>query len=166
MQRTLLIMRHGKSRWDEGDIPDKERGLAKRGKRDARRMGEELRMRRLIPDFIVSSPAKRARGTARRVAQKAGYLGKVVLDERLYMGDLESHLAVLRELPDRAKTVLLVGHNPALEHLVSFFAQRLLPMPTAALACFVLQLDSWAWIGENAKVELQAHLLPKELFKS
>ena len=71
--KSILILRHAKSSWKHPDVNDHDRPLNKRGKRDAPYMGELLRDKHLVPDFIISSTAKRARSTAKAVAKAAGY---------------------------------------------------------------------------------------------
>ena len=63
--KTLLILRHAKSSWNNLDLPDYDRPLNKRGKRDAPRMGDFLRHQDLVPDLVISSTAKRAKKTAK-----------------------------------------------------------------------------------------------------
>ena len=73
MKRTLFLVRHAKSSWDDVALPDKERPLADRGKRDAPMMGERLANRQVKPDLLVSSPARRALSTAEIIAKELNY---------------------------------------------------------------------------------------------
>jgi phosphohistidine phosphatase len=150
MSRELLILRHAKSDWN-GDIAnDFLRPLAKRGKKDAPRVGEWLYREGLVPDFIISSPAERARQTVIKVCKSLDYKKKqVVWDEDIYEAGLPGLLQVLARCPPAASTVLLVGHNPGLEELLSFLAgdDIALPedgklLPTAALARLEMP-DDW-----------------------
>ncbi len=130
MPRQLLILRHAKSAWDTGAATDFERPLARRGKRDARRVGRRLRKRDLIPDHVFSSPAARARQTTLAVCEVLSVKKRRIhWDRRIYGGDLEALLAVLGECPRKAATVLLVGHNPGLEELVAYLCGRRLETP-------------------------------------
>ena len=116
--RTVLIMRHGKSKWSEEGVGDHDRSLAKRGKRDARRMGAEMRSRGLVPDVILSSTAKRARSTARRVAKAVGCDRDVLYEQGLYFDGLEPYLGALSNLPEDVCVAMIIGHNPLLEELI------------------------------------------------
>jgi phosphohistidine phosphatase len=78
--KTLLVLRHAKSSWNDTSLDDHERPLNKRGRRDGPRMGELVREHRLTPDIIISSDAVRARRTAEAVAEAARYAGEIVLD--------------------------------------------------------------------------------------
>ena len=73
MKRTLLLVRHAKSSWDDVALPDKERPLADRGKRDAPMMGKRLAKRQVKPDLILTSPARRALSTAEIIAKELNY---------------------------------------------------------------------------------------------
>ena len=68
--RSLLIIRHAKSSWDDPGLDDFDRPLNKRGKRDAPEMGKRLRKADYSPDLMISSPAKRAQDTCRVIAEK------------------------------------------------------------------------------------------------
>ena len=82
--KTLLILRHAKSSWNNLDLPDYDRPLNKRGKRDAPRMGDFLRHQDLVPDLIISSTAKRAKKTAKLFAKAVGYKEKISLETSFY----------------------------------------------------------------------------------
>lgn len=130
MARQLLVLRHAKSAWDTGAATDFERPLAKRGKKDAPRMGIWLQKQELIPDYIVSSPAKRAKKTARRVCKALGIdRGFIQWDARIYEANASTLLAVLSDFPQDKKNVLLVGHNPGLEMLLVYLCGSGIPMP-------------------------------------
>jgi len=160
--RTVLLMRHGKSAWDEEGIEDHDRSLAKRGKREAAHMGQILRARDLLPDVILSSAAKRARSTARRVVKASEYSGEVIYDERLYFQGLEPYLERLSDLPDEAQSALLIGHNPLLEELVLLLSNEAVRLPTAAVACIDLSITSWASLNAGVKGKLRCLLQPDE----
>jgi phosphohistidine phosphatase len=138
MRKELWLLRHGKSDRDLA-VDDFDRPLKKRGKRAAQHIGEGLRQLHLIPDWIVSSPAKRAHSTA-KIVHKALAVESldVNLDKRLYQEGFERLKTVLAECPITARRVLLVGHNPELEDLLIYLvgaaklpdADKLLPTAT------------------------------------
>jgi phosphohistidine phosphatase len=166
MPRILLIVRHGKSRWNEVGVVDHDRKLAKRGKRDARRIGRELAARGLAPDVILTSTAKRARGTARRLA-KAWDLQNDIYEEPLLYGDSDgvaTHLGVLATLGGEIDTAMLVGHLPMLEDLVTDLTGEYVALPTANVACVVLPIDDWhQLVTERPRGRLSFVLSPKDL---
>ena len=157
MQRTLFLVRHAKSDWDDPALPDKERPLAARGKRDAPMMGKRLAKRQVKPDLILSSPARRALATAEIFAHEIDYkAGDIVVDERLYATEPETLLAVIGELGDELTCVMLFGHNPELTELAQRLSDEISRMPTCAVAQFTFAATSWSSIAaaRPAKVAL------------
>ncbi|MDH3639935.1 MAG: histidine phosphatase family protein [Gammaproteobacteria bacterium] len=157
MSRELLIVRHAKSAWDTDAPTDFERPLAKRGKLDAPRIGGWLVEQGLIPEQVVSSPAKRAKQTANRLCRELGIKRtRVTWDPRIYGGGTHTLLAVLADCDKTAQRVMLVGHNPGLEDLVSHLAGGYLAvpedgkiLPTAAVAHFDMPND-WCQLEAGA----------------
>src|SRR2546429_8999216 len=85
--KTLFLIRHAKSSWDDTALPDKDRPLGDRGRRDAPKMGKRLAKRDVKPDLILSSPATRALKTAEVIAKKVEFKRKDIgVDDRLYGG--------------------------------------------------------------------------------
>ncbi len=123
MPRQLLIMRHAKSAWDTDAASDFDRPLAKRGERDAPRMGAWIKGKGLTPNHVVSSPAERARQTILSVAKALGIKKKKInWDARIYGAGTETLLEVLADIPKKVKTAMIVGHNPGLEFLLAHLA--------------------------------------------
>jgi phosphohistidine phosphatase len=152
MPRELLILRHAKSDWSTGASSDFERPLAKRGKKDAPRVGKWLYQEGLVPDLVISSPAERARQTAVTVCKSLDYKKKKIQwDDKVYAAGVKELLAVLaHRCPRDQETVLLVGHNPGLEDLVLYLAGDEVDepadgklLPTAAVARLEMP-DDWS----------------------
>jgi phosphohistidine phosphatase len=151
MTRELLLLRHAKSDWTGVIAGDFDRPLAKRGKAEAPEVGRWLKGQGLVPNRVISSPAKRARQTAKRVCEALGYdHSKVTWEPRVYEAQLGDLLAVLAECPATARRVLLVGHNPGLEYLLTHLggdaavaAEDGKLLPTATVAHLELP-DDWA----------------------
>lgn len=131
--RELLILRHGKSSWDDASLADHDRPLKKRGRQAAKRMGTLLREKDIVPDLILSSTAVRARDTARRAAEAAGYDGETQLIEALYHASPSTIMAEVSRVDDAYDRVLVVGHNPGLEVLTGVLTGVYHRFPTAAL---------------------------------
>lgn len=122
MKRRLLILRHAKSDRDDS-VNDFDRPLAKRGAKDAPRVGAWLKAQGLTPDHIFSSPARRAQETALAVVDALGLSHEAVhFDDRLYLAPPGTMLEILATAPAKARTVLLVGHNPGIDALVEALA--------------------------------------------
>lgn len=161
--KTLLLLRHAKSSWANDRLSDFDRPLNDRGRGDAPRMGRLLSRLDMVPDLIISSAAKRAATTAELVAVSAGYGEEIRYTEALYLAEAEEYLTVARRVDDGVTTLMLVGHNPGLEELVTHLAGHDERMPTAALAAFRLSIDTWQKVGEQTTRELLGVWRPKEL---
>ena len=160
--KTLLLLRHAKSDWADISLRDFDRPLADRGKRDAPRIGKALGKRGPLPDLIISSPAARARQTIEAVIDSAGIDISPQFNDSVY-GAVDAELIrLIRQLPDSSDCVLLVGHNPAFEQLVSRLTGTYPHMPTAALACIQFKIETWADL-EDGQGKLLWLLTPKQL---
>jgi phosphohistidine phosphatase len=153
--KTLLLLRHAKSSWDSPASKDYDRPLAPRGERDAPRVGKALRDAAVDLDLVVSSPAMRARQTAERVLEAARYDGPVRYEEAIYEASVAELMGVVRDLPDKAETVMLVGHNPGFEMLLGALcgtgaAPARVRVPTAMLACVELATDRWKEVSAGS----------------
>jgi len=160
--KTLLLLRHAKSSWDDSSLRDFERPLAGRGKRDAPRIGKAFRKRGPLPDLIVSSPAARAKATVEAVIKAAKLVIEAQFDEALYGASSAELMKLIRRLPDNSSCAMLVGHNPGFEDLLGRLSGSRERMPTAALACIEFQIDNWDGI-EDGKGKLAWLLTPKQL---
>ena len=161
--KTLLILRHAKSSWNNANLADHERPLNKRGKGDAPRMGKLVKDEELTPDLIISSSAERALTTAEQVALAGGYEEEIIVTRQLYHADPEDYLEVLREKAGLHERVMVVGHNPGMESLVEELTGSYEVMSTATLAQVVLPIESWADLTEGVTGELIGVWRPKEL---
>jgi len=115
--RRLILLRHAKSDWP--DVPDEDRPLAKRGRRDAPRIGRWLRGRGYLPDVVVCSAARRTRQTWQLVGPELDGSPDVRFEPRAYAASALTLLYLTRELPSRYLTAMLIGHNPGLEELTA-----------------------------------------------
>ncbi len=152
MKHTLLILRHAKSSWHDHTLSDRERPLNKRGKSDAPMMGERLESSGYHCELLLSSPAVRALSTAKAVAKEIGYSKKkILIEELLYMADIEDYLDVISQIDERVKHLMIVSHNPGSEELVEYLTfEQFDKFPTAAYA--LLEIDgSWSKI-KSAKL--------------
>lgn len=156
MPRELLILRHAKSDWDAGVSKDFKRPLAKRGKKDAPRIGKWLYREGLVPDLIISSPAKRARQTAERVCKSLDCnKKKIQWRDEVYEASSADLLGLLKRCPSDAQSVLLIGHNPGLEELIIYLAGDEVEtpadgklLPTATLARLEVP-DDWGALARG-----------------
>jgi phosphohistidine phosphatase len=162
--RTLLLMRHAKSSWDDTGLRDFDRPLAKRGKRDAPRMGRALLALDSGADFVISSPAARARETVESVIREAGFTAPLQFVDSIYDASVAQLMRTVRGLPDEHKRVLMVGHNPGFEDLLARLTGDRGRMPTGAIACIEFHADRWQNV-EDMQGKLVWLLTPKQLPK-
>jgi phosphohistidine phosphatase len=161
--KTLLVLRHAKSSWNDSALGDHERPLNERGRRDGPRMGQLIRDYGLTPDVVISSDAARAQLTAQAVAEAARYAGEIRLDPRLYLASPADILVVIRTVREDASTIMIVGHNPGLEELVEQLTGERQDMPTASLAQIVLPIDRWRELKSSSRGTLEGHWRPGDL---
>jgi phosphohistidine phosphatase len=162
--KTLYLMRHAKSSWGFEDLTDEQRPLNGRGREDAPRMGQALAKRNTKLDMLLASTAVRSLTTAALVAKEIDYPhGQIVVRPEIYHANVEELLHVVRELPDEAQSVLLVGHNNTITELANLLLPQPLSeeMPTAGIACLHFQTDSWALV-DRANAELYFFDRPRE----
>ncbi|MDJ0755852.1 MAG: histidine phosphatase family protein [Ardenticatenaceae bacterium] len=163
--KTLLIMRHAKSSWDNRHLADYDRPLNPRGERDAPRMGELLRKEGLIPDVIVTSSAERALKTAELVALSCDFSSSLVTDRELYHAPAETYFDVISKLDPELKTALVVGHNPGIEMFLSKVVLTWTTMTTANIGHVQLDIPDWSHFQEGVSGRLIHFWQPKALFK-
>lgn len=152
--KTLTLLRHAKSGWNDPVARDFDRPLNDRGRRAADTMGHHLRAMGLSFDHVVASPAVRVVETVLDVAKGYGRALDPHFDRRIYLASGVTLLDIVTAFPDSASHALMVGHNPGLEDL----ALMLVPdagdndlrdtletkYPTATLAEITLDIDRWA----------------------
>lgn len=160
--KHLLLMRHAKSSWHPRYATDFERPLNKRGENDAPRVGAWLQEHHPLPEFILSSPAERARQTVTGFLEGSGCQAEVAWDQHIYAASTGTLMAVIRELPDVYERVMVVGHNPGFQNLASALCSRELQMPTAALACIELPVEAWQDVKQGIG-NLAWLIVPKQL---
>ena len=158
-RRTLILLRHAKSDWS-GDEDDVDRPLAKRGRRQAPVAGRWLAEQVERIDLAVVSTATRAQQTWQIASVELASAPPVRNEARAYAASDRALLDLVQALPDEARTVVLVGHNPGLEDLASSLTGRWVPMPTSALAVIGLT-GGWETAG-SVEADLVASGRPPE----
>ena len=146
--KTLYIIRHAKSSWDLPGLTDFDRPLNERGKRDAPRMGKRLKEKRIVPDLMLSSPAKRALSTCKRIAEALDYSPDKIKTERsLYHADEDEILSVIRSVNDKHDVLMVFGHNPGLTDFTNQLshegALKIDNIPTCGVVAFQCDIESW-----------------------
>ncbi len=162
--KTLFILRHAKSAWDNPHLSDFERPLNSRGLDAARIIGRLIYERNLHPQIIVSSPAKRAKQTAVLVKEIAEISHSITFDERVYEASPLTLFNLINEFDDKYESVMLVGHNPGLESLVRILSREDHVLPTAALVKINLGVARWSNLETNCGA-IEFIIRPKEEMK-
>ena len=159
----LLLLRHAKSSWNHPGLRDHDRPLARRGLRDAPRMGRYLREHGLTPAAALVSTAVRARTTAELALEAAGAApGALRLIPDLYGSSPDEIVEIVAEEGGSASPLLVVAHNPGMEDLAARFLGRYEHFPTAALLVAEVPAPDWARLVP-ARAAVEAFIRPREL---
>jgi phosphohistidine phosphatase len=147
--KELYLLRHAKSSWDDPTIDDIDRPLNKRGKNDAVFMGNVMRQLNLFPEIIVSSSAKRAYSTAKRIAGVLEYeKERVIKDSELYDCSVEHFYVFIKSLNDVYNKILIVGHNPEITLFTNKLCnESIANIPTCGLAVIKTNAKFWSDIS-------------------
>ncbi|WP_421943069.1 SixA phosphatase family protein [Pedobacter sp.] len=149
MAKQLLLVRHGKSDWGNLDLKDFDRPLNKRGKENAPEMAERLVKRGFKFDLIVSSPAKRAKSTAKFFAE-AYNVDEIKFVEEIYEANSRTLLKVVNDFDDSADTVIMFGHNPGFTDLANELSDAdIYNIPTAGMVLMSFPFDSWKMLSKG-----------------
>jgi len=166
-QRTLVLVRHGKSSWDL-DVDDHERPLSARGRRDAEAIGRWLTERSLRPDLVLCSTAVRTKQTWEYAMAGGASAGEVQYRREVYHAWVPELLALIREVPDEIHTLLVLGHAPGIPDLVEHvcvrtpsrdWAQMDSKFPTSGLAVVSVP-GPWSELGK-ARAELASFVVAR-----
>lgn len=170
--KTLYLLRHAKSSWDDAALDDHDRPLAPRGEKAARKVGRYLKEREARIDLVLCSTAARAADTGRRVLSAMGATTVPVEHERgLYLCGHHVLLERLRDAPDSAGSLMLVAHNPDLHELAQRLAgsgdeqhRKALAEKFPTGACAVLLFETMHWRDLDAGAgRLTDFIVPRKL---
>jgi phosphohistidine phosphatase len=173
MKKKLYLLRHAKSSWDDPSLPDRDRPLSKRGRKAVAAVRQLIQSEKIAPELVWLSSARRTAQTLQGLEPWRDP-PMVEVKEALYMAPAPKILEMLRSVPDGARSVMLIGHNPGLrDFAVLLFggddaaAQNPLAhrmsesFPTGALAEFTLS-GTWSEIGAGS-AKLARFVVPREL---
>lgn len=168
--KSLTLLRHAKSGWDDAAMRDFDRPLNPRGRRAARKVGAEMKAQGLVFDLVLASPARRAVETVEEVAVGYGAIAPEY-DERIYLAAATTLLDIVRHAPDTADRLLLVGHNPGFEELALRLSRRdgdplraqiEVKYPTGTVAEIELPVDRWRDVTER-RGRVRRFIRPRDL---
>ncbi|MCX6250612.1 MAG: histidine phosphatase family protein [Bacteroidetes bacterium] len=143
--KTLILMRHAKSSWEEPGIGDIKRPLIPAGIRKTQLIINYFTDKKITPDLMISSPAKRAHETAKLIAKGTGYpLDKIRLDRKIYEEYTDKILDIIYDTDDHLTQLMIIGHNPTITRLANLFLHPGIEMlPTSGVVCISFDTDKW-----------------------
>ena len=160
--KKLVIVRHSKSSWSDPYLLDFDRPLNKRGNRDGGLMAEFLSKRIKNVDKLLSSSSKRTRLTSEFFKNKINIKVENYTD-KLYHASYNDIIDLLNQVKDDVRSLILIGHNPGLTHLVNFFTEvNLYNLPTTGIVVINFIIDKWKNIRDS-KGNIELTKFPKEL---
>lgn len=163
--KTLILVRHAKSSWNDQTRRDIDRPLNERGRQDAPVMAGNLDKRGIHPQRILCSPALRTASTAEIFANHLSIPKELIhLERQIYLAGSAHLLQLIRQQDDNIDTVMLVGHNPALTDLFNELCKdtKLDNMPTCCVAQLSLSVTQWSSL-ELGQAELTYIDYPKKI---
>jgi phosphohistidine phosphatase len=161
--KTLILVRHAKSSWDDPSLDDRDRPLNGRGKKDAPAMGERLAKLGIEPELMVSSPAVRALTTAEIFAKALDFKRKkIMVDEQIYASSPAILLKRIHAIDDEVKCAMLFGHNPELSDLAHDFSPQIDDLPTCAVVELHFDVKTWLQISRDTLKRIELHLPKKD----
>jgi phosphohistidine phosphatase len=168
--KTLILLRHAKSSWDDHGVRDFDRRLNPKGERAARTMGGHMRSIGVSWDHAIASPAARVVETLEQVSQGYGRRIDPDWDRRAYLASAATLLELVHEAPQSADSLLLSGHNPGLEDLILWLVpdgdakrdQVEIKFPTASLAVMTCDVESWTDVAAGG-CTLTTFVRPRDL---
>jgi len=145
--KQLTLIRHAKSDWSDATRLDFDRPLNARGKKAASIMGQRMAKTELIPDLMISSPAKRAYKTAKLIAHEIGIAKKAIIYQpEIYEATIQTLTKTIAGFPD-AEHIALIGHNSSLTDLAEWLSSKAPAwLPTCAVISFRLEITTWTEI--------------------
>ena len=166
--KTLGLLRHAKSDWDDIGKRDFDRGLNDRGRRGAALIGKYIEDHGIAWDTIIASPAERVKKTIESAMPDAD----VIYDERLYLAGADTLMDALRDHGGEGEAMLLVGHTPGMQELLfalvpphrenELFDEASVTFPPATFAVFELNIDDWSKLKESC-AEIVHFTRPRDL---
>ena len=143
--RDVCFVRHAKSSWDDPQLRDFDRKLDDRGRRDAPLMALKMHQLHLVPDYIITSGAKRALKTARFFQEEFGLPDdRFEITNDLYEAAPETVYEIVRGAPDEARFIYVFGHNPTLTWVANSIAGvHIDNVPTCGIVHVQAMIESW-----------------------
>jgi phosphohistidine phosphatase len=144
--KSLFLIRHGKSDWEDAKVRDFDRPLSERGHQDAIAMASFLKTQNINPTFFISSPALRAHTTCKHFAEAFDYpAAMILLRQEIYEAVPDDLYKIIQSIDNQYDTVLMFGHNPSISYIADHFLSDYIPeVPTCGVVQFSLEQGGWS----------------------
>jgi phosphohistidine phosphatase len=160
--KTLYLIRHAKSSWNNASLSDYDRPLNERGKRDVVTMGSVLNQKGVLPDCIIASAAKRTRKTAKKIAKGVGFNeSEIKFEKELYHSGIIDLLKFTNNISDEYLSAFIIVHNPGVSAFCDYLTHYTVDFPTCGIAKITFDIDSWAEVS-NGLGDLEWFDYPKK----
>jgi phosphohistidine phosphatase len=160
--KTLYVIRHGKSDWNQG-VMDFDRPLNPRGKRDAPNMGKYLLNHHDTPDAVLSSTANRAISTARLLLHEMNFdISTIQERDNLYHASIEETLNEVATVSSDVNTLYIFGHNPGFSDIINYLSGIPTELKTCCVGILELQVDNWNELSRETCI-LKQYISPREI---
>jgi phosphohistidine phosphatase len=153
LMKTLILVRHAKSSWEEIGMDDFDRPLNERGKTDAPAMAKRLKEKNIKVDIFISSPAKRAKRTAKFFAEEYDFGKKEIeLIDKLYGASAPAFSEVVSAINDKHIVAIVFSHNPGITEFANTLTSvHIDNMPTSGVFAVQANTDKWAGFMKSEK---------------
>ena len=143
--KTLFVIRHGKSSWEDPQLSDHDRPLLPTGIKKTKRIANYLKEKISVPDLMLSSTAKRAHETAKIIAEKINYpVDYIKTSSKLYHAGSDDIYTTLYTLDNAINSVMIFGHNPTFTYFVNHYLDPGIEnLPTSGVVCVEFNCDIW-----------------------
>lgn len=151
--KSVILVRHAKSSWDDPGVSDFDRPLNGRGKEDAPTMAQRLLERKVDIDAFISSSAKRARKTAALFAKEYDrHKDEVILVPELYLAGIDAFYAAIAKAPNKADNIAIFSHNPGITEFANELTDvRIDDMPTCSIFAVKAKIKNWSEFKDAEK---------------
>lgn len=163
--KTLILLRHAKAEDKSESKNDFERKLTLKGIEDSKLLGDYLKCMKVRPDEIISSPAKRAIQTAEIIKEKINFSKELNTVKEIYSANSTMLLEVIKKFNDNINTIIVVGHNPALEEIVNHLCESHFALPKTGAIGISLETAKWKELNNNL-CDMQFFVSPKQINKT
>jgi phosphohistidine phosphatase len=151
VMKKLYLIRHAKSNWKDMTLDDFDRPLNKRGRKDAPFMAQKLKEKDIYPDYLISSPAIRAKSTAKTFKEIFQFKKKISYIDSIYHAEVHEIEDIIKNLDNRYDTVFLFAHNPTLNEFIEEHLNIYENIPTCGVVGIGFDCKHWKDVLKSSK---------------